>query len=145
MELGEGFKLCSGLCIGARAGSEKNQLLLSFDVGTVQIYDVSDTRLNSELSTLRLIIFHVLLYMYITQAISHSCVGSWQLPSDQCLCSPAIYHSSSDHYWAVRSNRGKHTSNATVCYIHNNIIIHTCTINAHSMTVKVTAGCVCSL
>lgn len=44
MEVGEGFKLCSGSCIGARAAREKHQLLLSFDVGTVQIYDVSDTK-----------------------------------------------------------------------------------------------------
>ena len=50
MELGEGFKLCSGLCIGARAGKEKTQLILSFDVGAVQIYDVSDTRLLAQIS-----------------------------------------------------------------------------------------------
>ena len=51
MELGEGFKLCSGLCIGARAGREKHELLLSFDVGTVQIYDVSDTRSHHSLTS----------------------------------------------------------------------------------------------
>ena len=122
MELGEGFKLCSGLCIGARAGREKNELLLSFDVGTVQIYDVSDTISFRSNHTCSLTSSH---FSTSVQAVSHSCIRSWQLPSDQCLCSPAIYHSSSDRYWVVHSNRGTHTSNTTVCIWYSNT--HTCT------------------
>ena len=66
MDLGEGFKLCSGLCIGARAGREKNQLLLSFDVGTVQIYDVSDTRYITLIS---------LIYSSCMEPHAHTCTS----------------------------------------------------------------------
>ena len=44
MELGEGFKLCSGSCISAGRGKGESELLLAFDAGSVQIYDVRDIR-----------------------------------------------------------------------------------------------------
>ena len=40
-QLGEAHKLCSGESIGGRPGKNDNQVILSFELGSVQIYDVS--------------------------------------------------------------------------------------------------------
>ena len=41
MEVVEGYRLCSGCCIGVRCGKNQDELVLSFELGAVQVYQVS--------------------------------------------------------------------------------------------------------